>query len=185
MRARPVLAATCLTLAGAVAGPVAGPVAGAQLPAPAGAAPCTYDACALRRERVFFTERIVAGTRGTVATRPSFFGAFPIDSLVRGVPEAEANARVYRRERGLGQLLSVAGTVLTAVAVVDAVRRSDGDCTVVAVGPAAACSRGWKGRDTAFLIGGVAFTVTGGWRLQIADRALNRAMWWYNRALPR
>ena len=183
MRAPAVLAA-CLTLAG---GAGAAGAAGAQTPAAAGATPagCTYDACALRRERVFFTERIVAGTRGTVATRPSLFGAFPIDSLVRGVPEAEANARVYRRERGLGQLLTLAGTVLTAVAVVDAVRRSDGDCTVVAVGPAAACSDGWQGRDTAFLLGGVAFSVTGGWRLQIADRSLNRAMWWYNRTLPR
>jgi hypothetical protein len=95
---------------------------------------CTYDTCGLRRERVFFSERLVAGTRGTVAARPRFFGTFPLDSIVRGVPEAEADARVYRAERVRGGALSLVGTVLGLVAVVSAIDGSDGDCTVVGVG---------------------------------------------------
>jgi hypothetical protein len=162
--------------------------AGAQpTPRPAGAAPagCTYDTCGLRRERVFFSERLVAGTAGTVVARPRFFGTFPLDSIVRGVPEAEADARVYRRERVNGGALSLVGTVLGLVAVIDAVNRSNGDCVVVAVGTTAGCARGWRARNTALVVGSAGFNVLGAWRLQIADRRLNRAVWWYNRSLPR
>ncbi len=176
--------------ASAVAALAAAGAAGAQAPSPAGAAPaapaaCTYDACALRRERVFFSERILAGARGTVAARPRFGGAFPIDSVVRAVPEALPEARRYRREQVRGQLLSLAGGVLSLAAVIDAVNRSGGDCDAVGVGPVVACSNGWRAGNTALVLGGLAFSATGGWRLQIADRALNRAIWWYNRALPR
>ncbi len=178
-----------LTASGVAALAAAGG-AGAQAPSPAGAAPaapaaCTYDACALRRERVFFSERILAGARGAVAARPRFGGAFPIDSIVRSVPEALPEARRYRREQVRGQLLSLAGGVLSLAAVIDAVNRSGGDCDAVGVGPVVACSNGWRARSTALVLGGLAFSVTGGWRLQIADRSLNRAIWWYNRALPR
>jgi len=183
MRVRLTVAALSLAAAGS---------AGAQqVPAPAaataGATPpgCTYDTCALRRERVFLSERILAGARGTVVARPRFFGTFPIDSIVRGVPEAEANARVYRREQVRGQVLSFVGSVLSLVALVDAVNRSGGTCAVVG-GVAGSCDNdGWQERNTALLLGGAAFNITGAWRFQIADRRLNRAIWWYNRGVGR
>ena len=174
----------CLTTSFTAALLAAG-TAGAQAPAgvPAG---CTYDACALRRERVFFSERLLAGTRGAVVARPRFGGAFAVDSIVRGVPEAVPYAERYRREQVRGQVLTLVGTLLSAAALVDAVRNADGGTCAVVAGVAGACSRdGWRGRDTALLLGGIAFNVTGGWRIQIADRSLNRAIWYYNRALPR
>lgn len=164
-------------------------VTGASSPAlaqqPAGAAPgCTYDTCALRRERVFFAERLLAGTQGRVVGRPRFFGTLPIDSLVRGVPEARPYARTYRVEQTRGQVLAFVGTVLSVAALIDAAN-SSGTC-VSAVPVIAACSNGgFNGRNTALLVGGAVTGAIGGWRLQISDRALNRAIWWYNRALPR
>jgi hypothetical protein len=132
---------------------------------------------------VFLTERILAGTRGAVVTRPRLFGAFPLDSIVRAVPEAAAEARVYRTERVRGGVLSLAGTALGVVAVVDAYRRSDERCVVV--GGAASCGRVWDGRNAALLAGGLGFNLLAAWRLNKADRALNRSLWWYNRSLPR
>jgi hypothetical protein len=165
----------------------AAPAAHAQQPAPAGAAPgaCTYDTCALRRESVFFSERLVAGTRGTVAVRPRAFGVLPLDSIVRGVPEAAADARVYRTERVRGGLLSLAGTVLGVVAVVDAYRRSNDGCAVAAGAVVASCGRGWDTQNTALVVGGAGFNLLAAWRLKKADRALNRSLWWYNRSLAR
>jgi hypothetical protein len=187
MRRRLAGSGLALTVAAAVGAGGAAPVAAQPAAAPAGATPagCTYDTCALRRERVFFADRLVAGTRGTVAARPRFLGAFPLDSIVRGVPEAEADARVYRREQRSGSALTLVGTVLGLAAVIDAVNRSGGECTVVAVGTTAGCTRGWTARNTALIAGSASFNLLGAWRLQIADRRLNRALWWYNRALPR
>lgn len=182
MRVRLPVAVLSLTVAAGAAGAQQSPAPAA----PASAAPsdCTYDTCALRRERVFFSERILAGARGTVVARPRFFGTFPIDSIVRGVPGAEADARVYRREQLRGQVLALVGTVLSAVAVIDAVNRADGSCVIVA--PVASCdNRGWRARNSALVLGGVSFNVLGAWRFQIADRRLNRAVWWYNRGLAR
>jgi hypothetical protein len=137
-------------------------------PAAAGAQACSYDRCALRREGVFFSQRIVAGVDGRVVARQGFAG-FRLDSALAGSDRALAEARVHRRETGVGGLLMLAGTVLGAVALVDAARNGD-ELTA--------------GRG-AMLAGGAALSVVGGWRLQIADRALNRAIWWYNRELPR
>ena len=165
----------------------AGP-AGAQA-APAGAAPatasvpgCTYDACALRRERVFLSERVLAGVEGRVVGRPQFFGVLPAEQLVRAVPEAVPYARRYRREAVVGRTLTAASTVLGLVAFVDALN-SRGTCTTSPT--ATTCRVGNYDRQlalagAALVVGGV-----GGWRLQVRDRALNRALWYYNRALTR
>jgi hypothetical protein len=37
----------------------------------------------------------------------------------------------------------------------------------------------------AIVAGGAVVSLVGGWRMQIADRALNRAVWWHNRDLTR
>ena len=167
---------------------LAGAAAGAQV-APAGAAPrtagvpgCTYDTCALRRERVFLSERVLAGVDGRVVGRPQFFGVLPVEALVRAVPEAVPDARTYRREALLGQTLTAVSTVLGVVAFSDAIR-TRGTCTTT---PAATtCRVGNYDRQLALGVGALVVGGVGGWRLQIADRALNRSLFYYNRGLVR
>jgi hypothetical protein len=130
---------------------------------------------------VFFAERLLAGTGGAVVGRPRFFGTLPLDSLVRAVPEARPYARTYRREQARGQVLTLVGTVLSVVAFIDAANNDRG---CASVGGVTTCG-GFDGRNTALLVGGAAAGALGGWRLQVGDRALNRAVWWYNRALAR
>jgi hypothetical protein len=129
---------------------------------------CTYDDCALRREGVFFGQRIVAGVNGRVVARQGFAG-FRLDSALAASPRALAEARIHRRESAAAGVLLLAGSVLGAVALVDAAR--DGDEI--------------DGTRGTLLVGGAALSVVGGWRAQIADRALNRALWWFNRDLRR
>jgi hypothetical protein len=151
--------------AGLLAALVAAPLAAQSPQPPAG---CTYDTCALRREGVFFGQRIVAGVDGRVVARQGFAG-FRLDSALATSPRALAEARIHRREAGVAGALLLAGSVLGAVALVDAAR--DGDELT--------------GSRATMLVGGAALSVVGGWRAQIADRALNRALWWFNRDLPR
>ena len=175
-----------LTAAAALAAAATG-AAAQPARAAAGAVParCTYDTCALRRESVFFSERLLAGAEGRVVARPRLFGAFPLDSVVRGVPDAEPHARLYRRERVRSGVLTAVGGALAIAGIVSAIDGSDGDCTVVGVGSVVGCSNRNRGRTTALVVGSAAFNIAGAWRFQIADRALNRAVWHYNRALPR
>ena len=130
-------------------------------------AACTYDTCALRREGVFFSQRVLAGAQGRVVARGGFSG-FRLDSALAGSPRALAEARIHRREAGRGGLLMLVGGVLGGIGVAHA---AGGDERSSAV--------------TALVVSGAAASIVGGWRLQIADRALNRALWWYNRDLPR
>ncbi|GLC28445.1 hypothetical protein [Roseisolibacter agri] len=129
---------------------------------------CTYDACALRREGVFFSQRILAGVDGRVVARQGFAG-FRLDSALATSPRAMAEARIHRREAGVAGVLLLAGSVLGAVALIDASR--DG----VEL----------SNTRATMLVAGAGMSLVGGWRAQIADRALNRALWWYNRDLPR
>lgn len=147
----------------------------AAQPAPAPAA-CGYDRCALKRERIFLTERMLAGVDGRRVADRGFSG-YALEPLLAGNGRALAEVRVHRREARLGNALATVGTVLQVVALVDAARngRRDGSLVLgdITLG------------NTAMVLGGVALQVGGAWRLQISDRALNRAVWWYNRDLPR
>ena len=142
--------------------------AAARAQAPAGPA-CSYDTCALRREGVFFSQRVLAGAEGRVVARAGFSG-FRLDSALAGSERALAEARIHRREARRGGLLTLVGGVVTAVRVVQAAR-DDG--------------RKNSTETAAIVAGGAVVSLIGGWRMQIADRALNRALWWHNRGLPR
>jgi hypothetical protein len=152
-------------LAAALGAAVAPAAARAQSPAPA----CSYDTCALRREGVFFSQRVLAGAQGRVVARGGFSG-FRLDSAMAGSPRALTELRIHRREARRGSLLTLVGGVVTAVRVVQAAR-DDG--------------RRNSTETTAIVAGGAVVSLVGGWRIQIADRALNRALWWHNRDLPR
>jgi hypothetical protein len=151
--------------------------------APALPRDCTYARCALRRERVVFGERLIVGERGPVV-RPGLFGTLPLDSIVRAVPAAVPYAARYRREQARGGLLALAGTVASAVGAVRTLRAAD-DCSGTTTGGARCDASGLTGINLALLAGGAGAGLLGGWRLQIADRALNRAVFYYNGALPR
>jgi hypothetical protein len=157
-------------LVGTLVAPLAASLAAGAAPlAAAGAQGCTYDRCALKREGVFFSQRILAGVEGRVVARQGFAG-FRLDSALAGSGRALAEARVHRREAALGGVLLLAGTALGAAAVIADSR--DGRYE-------------FRGTTAALVLGGTALTGVGGWRAQIADRALARALWWYNRDLPR
>jgi hypothetical protein len=165
--------------------PAAHAVAAGQPPADSAARAlraCTYARCALRRERVVLGERLLVGERGPVV-RPGLFGRLPLDSIVRAVPEAVPHAAHYRREQLRGSLLGLVGTAASAVAAVRVLGAAD-DCSA-GTGSAACDRRGLSGTNVVLLAGGLGAGLLGGWRLQIADRALNRAVFYYNGALPR
>lgn len=167
------------------------PLAAQVTPRPMSAGPvapvpgCTYDRCALRRERILLSERLIVGERGPTV-RARFLGVLPIDSLVQAVPDAVPFARRYRREAARGSVLTLLGGVATAVALIDASRRRDNGAGCVGTGRFFACdAKGLTAGNAALLVGGLGLSVTGAWRYTIADRSLNRAIWHYNRALAR
>lgn len=155
---------------------VAGRPAGAQQAeaARAGAGACTYDTCALRRERVVVAERLLVGT---TERRVRVRGlTFPVDSVFAGNARALAEGRAYRREARTGALLSLVGTGLGLAGAIalgrDCESRELNECSV-------------QGSTAALLGAGIGAGFLGAWRVTVADRALNRAIWWYNRDLPR
>lgn len=150
---------------------------------PAALRGCTYARCALRSERVVFGERLLVGERGPVV-HPRVFGVLPLDSVVRAVPEAVPYAVRYRREQARGAFLGLAGTVLGVVGAVRVLAAAD-DCSGSPAASDTCDARGLSATNTALLGGGLGLGLLGGWRLQIADRALNRAVFYYNAALPR
>jgi hypothetical protein len=166
--------AGALLVGGGVAA-TAGPGGAQQAEAArAGADACTYDTCALRRERVVFGERLIVGT---TERRVRVRGlTFPVDSVLARDARALAEGRAYRREARTGALLSLVGTGLGLAGAIALGRDCEGrelnECSV-------------QGSTATLLGAGIGVGALGGWRLTIADRALNRAIWWYNRDLPR
>jgi hypothetical protein len=130
---------------------------------------CSYDACALRREGVVLSQRVLAGAEGRVVARAGFSG-FRLESAMAGSPRALTELRIHRREARRGSLLTLVGGVVTAVRIVQAAG-DDG--------------RRNSTETAAIVAGGAVVSLVGGWRMQIADRALNRAVWWHNRDLTR
>ncbi len=147
----------------AATGPIDAVAQAAEAPA------CGYDTCALRREGVFFSQRVLAGARGRVVARGGFSG-FRLDSALAGSPRALAELRIHRREARRGSLLMLVGGVVTAVRIVQSANDDRQESTT---------------ETAAIVAAGAAVSLVGGWRMQISDRALNRAIWSYNRDLSR
>ena len=166
------VAARLGVLATIMAAAAAVPAGAQQAEAARAGAGCTYDTCALRRERVVWGERLLVGNTERRVRLRGF--SYPLDSVFAGHERALAEAAIYRREARAGGLFSLLGLGLSVASILsirdDCVDRDR-------------CA--WTGRSTALVLGGLTTTAIGGWRLQIADRQLNRAIWWYNRDLPR
>ena len=162
--------ARLLTALGALSLPLVAP-----RPLPAQQPPlasCSYDACALRVEPRFLGLALVRGTAGESVARLGLFGP-NLERIVQDADSAVRHARQYRRSQNRGGAAALAGTALTVAAVVQC--RDEGFYIVPD------CSR----TALSMFIGGAALSLYGGFELARANRALSRAVWWYNRALPR
>jgi hypothetical protein len=138
----------------------------------AGAAPlaaqqqrCTYDRCALRVQAPTLTTpaALVRGVQSEEIVRLGLLEP-AIAPWVTLSDSAVAHARVYDLLYDRGSMINIAGTVVAIAAPV--------------------LLRGTM-QKIAFTGVGVGMTVYGGMLVNQANDALHRAVWWYNRELPR
>lgn len=128
------------------------------------AGPCTYDRCALRYEEPW----IVAGQPGTRVGRLGFLVAPHLVEYVRESDSALTWALRFERGHSAGQGLAAVGGLLSLGSFIWGLTGPDNAWGPIALG-----------------VGGVAFDLAGGIKLRIARRDMERAIWWYNRDLPR
>jgi hypothetical protein len=124
---------------------------------------CSYSRCGLRVEERFLSTRLVRGDSAKSVARLGWFGS-GVGVLLAGPDSAAYHARQYRnRQRTLNALgLTSAALVLLTVATTD----DFVDSRALIVG--------------AIVLDVAALPFLGGSR-----RSLDRAIWWYNRDLPR
>jgi hypothetical protein len=128
-------------------------------------APCTYDTCALRIQAPTLTTPLLL-VRGSEDVEVVRLGLLEpaIAPFVAISDSAAAHARVYDVLYDRGSILNITGTVLAIAAPV--------------------FMRGAM-QKIAFTGVGIGLTVYGGVLTNRANDALARAIWWYNRELPR
>jgi hypothetical protein len=127
--------------------------------------PCTWDTCALRVQPPSLTTplMLVRGAQGEEVIRLGLLEP-AVAPWVALSDSAVAHARVYDLLYDRGSILNIAGTV-------------------IAIG-APILLRGTM-QKIAFTGAGIGMTIYGGALVNQANDALNRAIWWYNRELPR
>lgn len=148
-------------LAGALLSPLSADRAAAQQ-APAN---CTYDTCALRvRAPTFRAPRaLVRGLEDIEVARLGLMEP-AIAPLVTLSDSAVTHARVYDVLSDRGSIITIVGTVLSIGAPI--VFRE-------------------TGQKVGFAVAGIGISIYGGIVTNQAQEALSRALWWYNRELPR
>jgi hypothetical protein len=158
-----VLSAVIVSLPVQAQGPT---VAGAR----AAVGPCTYEKCAVRLDRAFFSGRkVIVGLDGPQLG----FGAFGsgLVSAVDAVPAAASEARLGRRNAIKSAVAGVIGSIVVVVAL-----RRYGERDLVI-------------RNEGIKLGTLALGLTGamtaGVQARYAERHYSRAVWLYNRELPR
>jgi hypothetical protein len=126
------------------------------------ASACTYDTCALRVEGA----RILRGAEGTPAGRWGLFQTPDLTYLVQSSERATEHARIFEQTAPTAQWLGLAGALLL-------------------VAPRWETDRNVTSLELGAVIAGAGLSIYGT-HLQVrAQRALSRAIWWYNRDLPR
>jgi hypothetical protein len=124
---------------------------------------CSYSRCGLRVEHGFLSTRLVRGASGESVARLGLFGS-GVNVLLAASDSAAHHARQYRSRRTTGDALGFVGAALTLAAIwttddfVDSRPLLVGSATLGLI-------------SLPFLLG--------------ARRSLDRAVWWYNRDLPR
>ena len=142
----------------------------ADAPAVHGQTPygCTYDRCAIRVEQ----QRVVRGVPGaeTDIGRLGVWGAPRLTALVEQSDSARHYAALFERQYRTGVRMSLLGAAAGG--------------TLLALGWQASTERD-RQRLTVAAIPFLALGVYGDFRRSAGQRALSRAIWWYNRDLPR
>ena len=146
------------------------PAAGQEPSLPNAASTCTYDACALRLEQ----RRLLRGAEGQPILSLGTWGAPSLRPHVASSDSALAYAAEFDRHYTVGTRVGFLGLLGAAVAGAlyasyDSALSSDRP-VVVPLGVVAVS---------------LGLTVYGGRRMDRAMRSLSRAIWWYNRDLPR
>jgi hypothetical protein len=127
----------------------------------------SYDARALRFESSWGKVRIIRGADGQLVGTGGWFRDIDLEKLVASSPSALSQARLYETNNFRGSLVGTLGAVTSVVGLVLTTNGSNG-----AASPA-------------LIIGGVGAMVWGVQHVNMSYSALSRALWWYNRDLPR
>lgn len=127
----------------------------------------SYDSQALRMESHWGDYRVVKGKDGEVVGTVGLLRSFDVEKLVAKSPVAAAEARVYQANHLPG---SIAGT-LGGVAFVSGLIMSSNSSN--------------NASSPILIIFGAGAMAWGAQHLNTAYSALSRALWWYNRDLPR
>jgi len=131
----------------------------ARVPTAADSA-CTYSRCALRVDYGFLSTRLVRGATDERVSRLGWFGS-GVDVLLAGPDSAAFHARQYKSR---SQISGALGIMAASLAFVGTLQGDDGAPLVL----------------TGIALELVALPYWLGSR-----RSLDRAVWWYNRELPR
>jgi hypothetical protein len=124
---------------------------------------CSYSQCALRIDYGFFSTRLVRGSSGQSVARLGWFGG-GVGVLLAASDSAAYYARQYRSRRTTSDALGVLSAGLALVALTQTDDFMDG---------------------TPLLVAGITLELVALPFWLSSRRNLDRAVWWYNRDLPR
>lgn len=127
----------------------------------------SYDARALRFESSWGNIRIIRGADGQLVGSGGWFRDIELEKLVASSPNAVSQARLYEKNSFRGSLVGAVGAVTSVVGLVLTTNSSNSASSPV------------------LIIGGVGAMVWGVQHVNMSYSALSRALWWYNRDLPR
>lgn len=128
---------------------------------------CTYDTCALRVESGLFSTRLVRGVEGVPVSGLGLFRS-SLSEVVGGSERALEHARVYDRTRTPAALTALGAGLLLGLGLATAQDDQVSD-----------------GVSLGMTLGGLGLTVVSIQLGTRSQRAFSRALWWYNRDLPR
>jgi len=127
----------------------------------------TYDSRALRLEADWGRLRILQGVDGMVVGTAGPFRTAKVEKIVAGSARAETEAKLFRGSHRRGALSGAIGAVTLAAGIVVASNNSNNAATPV------------------LIIAGAGGMLWGARQINSAYSSLSRAVWWYNRDLPR
>ncbi len=128
---------------------------------------CTYDTCALRVESAFLGTRLVRGIEGVPVAGVGLFGS-NLSEVVGSSERALEHARIYDRTRTPAVLTALGAGLLLGFGAATAQDDQVSD-----------------GVSLGMTLGGLGLTVVSIRLGSQSQRAFSRALWWYNRDLPR
>lgn len=127
----------------------------------------SYDARALRFESSWGSVRIIRGADAQLVGTGGWFRDVELEKLVASSPNALSQARLYEKNNFRGSLVGTVGAVTSVVGLVLTTNSSN------------------SASSPALIIGGVGAMIWGVQHVNMSYSALSRALWWYNRDLPR